>query len=1463
MDCPFCQALAAPSAHFCGHCGARLTPEEDVRAVLDATGGMQPFQGTTEDIARRNRAEDALRACRVEAKVLALIAARTHNTVILTDAAGRIVWANDGFDRMTGYTLDEVRGRTPGSFLQGPMSDPQISAEMRQAVRAGHEFRAEILNYHKSGRPFWVQIEAQPLHDEMGNLTHFMAIESDVTELKQTERTLRLNESRLRLALDVADMLSWDWAIGANEITFSQDYGAYYGLPPTGTVVPNDESMLVPVHPDDRWPLLDAFRQSLETGRDFHIEFRGPMRHAEQSWYVARGRILETRDGQPQRMIGITQDITVRKRAEEALRRSNEELERLVRERTAEKLKVNEDSLRLIAEREAIEKSLRLAQFTIDRAIDSVIWIGPNAEILYVNDATCRILGYSREELLGKAVSEIDPNVTAEAWPAYWEDLKRRGSVSFESKQRTKDGRLIDTEVTANYIAFEGHECSCTKVRDITDRKRAEQALAESEEKYRSLVTDVNDGIFITDPRGLVTFANPALARLTGFEHPEQIVGKNFVEFIAPAMVNEVAGYIRQAVERGETREATTVEIIRREGTIAVVEVRAKAVKEDTKVIGMKGVIRDVTLQKQAERALYRSERRFRSLVENAPVGVWQVGPDGDTIQYINPAMRRILEIPPDEDVCGNPIKEYIAPESRGIAARQKDLRQRGLSSSYEIDFLSRRNRRIPALVSGSPVVGTDGQLAALVGTTIDITDRKRSEQALWEREIVLLQSQRIARIGSWSVELATDDVKWTDETYRLYGVSRETFVPSAEAIVGLVHPDDRIPLRKHIQAFIAGKTPGPLEFRVPLSDGQERVLCGQGEAFLDDTGRPARMIGTVQDITNRKRAEQALWERETVLLQSQRIARMGSWSVDLTTGCVTWTENTYQLCGVSPETFVPSVEALIGLVHPDDRGAVQGYIQASFAGENPGDLEFRVPLPDGQVRFLCGQGEMFRDDTGRPVSMIGTVQDITERKRAEQSLRLSQFSIDRAACPIFWDGPDAKILYVNEAACRMLGYSREELTRMTICDIDPLVSPAKYAAGWAALPRQGSFTFETKHVTKDGRVLDVEVTSNVIEYEGRELDCAMVRDITERKRVEQSLRESEQRNRTILRTAMDGFWRVDIQGHLLEVNEAYCRMSGYSEQELLAMSVSDLEAVETAADAAAHIQRIMAQGTDRFESRHRRKDGSIYSIEASVQYRPVEGGQMVAFLRDITERKQAESQANELRDTLAHSKRVSILGEIASGLAHELNQPLGAIHLDANTALFLAKELDTPGLPDCLRRISEQSFRAGEIIRRMRSFIRRDSSRKAPEDINRLVREVLMLLGDHLSENAVTVDLNLAERLPPIVVDGIQIQQVLVNLIRNASEAMAQNVDVQRVLSLRTERVESEVRVSISDTGCGLDRDIAAKLFFPFQTTRPEGLGLGLSICRTLVEAHNGGIEVHPNPGRGTTFLFTIPVAS
>jgi two-component system sensor kinase FixL len=644
--------------------------------------------------------------------------------------------------------------------------------------------------------------------------------------------------------------------------------------------------------------------------------------------------------------------------------------------------------------------------------------------------------------------------------------------------------------------------------------------------------------------------------------------------------------------------------------------------------------------------------------------------------------------------------------------------------------------------------------------------------------------------------------------------------------------------------------------------DGHEIPVRMVMLAHKSPSGEVERFSTISRDITDRKRAEQALWERETLLLQAQRIAHMGSWSVDLRTMSVAWTDNTYELCGVSPESFVPSVEALPDLVHPDDRAAVQKYIQASIAGENSGPLEFRVPLPDGGIRVLCGQGELFYDHTGRPVRMIGTLQDITERKRAEQSLRISQFSIDRAGCPIFWVGADAKLVYVNDAACRMLGYSQEELTSKTICDIDPLfATPDRFTAGWEALPREGSLTFETKQVTKDGRVLDVEVTSNFVQFEGRELNCAMLRDVTSRKRGEESVRKSEERNRTILRTAMDGFWRLDMQGHVLEVNEAFCRMSGYSERELLTMNVFDLEAIETPVETAAHIQKIATRGADRFESRHHRKDGTTYSIEVSVQHSPLEGGQMFAFLRDISERKQAESQAGELRERLSHAQRLGTLGEIASGLAHELNQPLTSIHMDANTALSLCKSLESPGLHRCLRRLSEQSFRAGEIIRHMRSLIRRESSFRTLDDINGLINEVLRLLGDYLTENSVTVELDLAERLPPIEVDRIQIQQVLVNLIRNAGEAMAQNLDEVRVLSLRTENIDKDIRVSVGDSGCGIEGDIVPKLFFPFRSTKPAGLGLGLSICRTLVEAHNGHIEMHPNPDRGTTFQFTVPV--
>lgn len=243
-------------------------------------------------------------------------------------------------------------------------------------------------------------------------------------------------------------------------------------------------------------------------------------------------------------------------------------------------------------------------------------------------------------------------------------------------------------------------------------------------------------------------------------------------------------------------------------------------------------------------------------------------------------------------------------------------------------------------------------------------------------------------------------------------------------------------------------------------------------------------------------------------------------------------------------------------------------------------------------------------------------------------------------------------------------------------------------------------------------------------------------------------------------------------------------------------------------------------------------------------------------------ERRKAIEQSVALREELAHIARVGTLGEMAAGLAHELNQPLTAIHVEANAALTLADTPDRDAMRESLARISDQALRAGDIVRRMRSFSRRAESTREPADVRHLIREVLALLDHELRLAKVETSLAFAA-VPDVHVDRIEIQQVLVNLIRNAAEAMSQPDVTVRRLTVRTEEKLDKVYVSVADTGPGIDPAIVDRLFHPFQSTKHEGLGIGLSICETLIEAHGGRIAVEPpSPAGGATFYFELPAA-
>ncbi|HEV2303228.1 MAG TPA: PAS domain S-box protein [Stellaceae bacterium] len=360
----------------------------------------------------------------------------------------------------------------------------------------------------------------------------------------------------------------------------------------------------------------------------------------------------------------------------------------------------------------------------------------------------------------------------------------------------------------------------------------------------------------------------------------------------------------------------------------------------------------------------------------------------------------------------------------------------------------------------------------------------------------------------------------------------------------------------------------------------------------------------------------------------------------------------------------------------------------------------------------------------------------------------------------------------------------------------------------------------------------------------------------------------SEARLRSILETVPDAIITIDELGAVQSFSPAAERLFGYAAAEVLGRNVDILMPSPYHERHDGYLARYLATGERRIIGIGRvvtgkRKDGSTFPMELAVGEAIAAGRPLfTGFMRDITERQQAQKRLQELQAELLHVSRLSAMGQMGSALAHELNQPLTAIvnYLHAARRLF---EKEHGALPeraaDALDKAVAQAARAGEIIRRLRQFVERGETVRQLENLNQVVEEASALALVGAKEQEVRVMLELAPDLPPVPLDKIRIQQVVLNLVRNAIEAMAGSAE--RLLTIRT-RGLSGVEVTVSDTGSGLAAAVRDQLFQPFVSTKPAGMGVGLSICRSIVEAHGGHIRAEANPRGGTIFVFTLPLS-
>lgn len=506
------------------------------------------------------------------------------------------------------------------------------------------------------------------------------------------------------------------------------------------------------------------------------------------------------------------------------------------------------------------------------------------------------------------------------------------------------------------------------------------------------------------------------------------------------------------------------------------------------------------------------------------------------------------------------------------------------------------------------------------------------------------------------------------------------------------------------------------------------------------------------------------------------------------------------------------------------------------------------------------------RKDT--PLDETFSLKEDVELRTADEQLLLVQASIDNTNESIFWIDKDANFINVNNAACKDLGYSKEEMLSMKVTDIAPHFPQEKWPANWNELKKRGSIVFETRHRHKNGTENPVEVKLNYVEFGGKEYNFAFARDITERKQSEEAVRESEARFRAIFESSPFGISIANHKGKIIDSNPAFQKMLGYTKEELSG-TFSEITYPEDVSKNMYLFQEMLAGKTDRYlmEKRYYHKDGSIVwanLIVTAIRDINRDFKYNFAIIENLTERK-------KLEDQLRHAQKMEAVGQLAGGVAHDFNNILTAII--GYGSLLKLKLKGNEQLMHNINQILAITERGAGVTQSLLAFSRKQNISLKPIKLNGLVDRVSKLIPRLIGED-IEFRLMLSDQNMMVMADSSQLEQVLMNLAGNARDAMPEG----GVLNIETEQVTLDIDyvkihgfgsqgmyalISVSDNGTGIAPETIDKIFEPFFTTKEvgEGTGLGLSLVYGIIKQHEGYVNVYSEPDHGTTFKIHLPL--
>ena len=863
----------------------------------------------------------------------------------------------------------------------------------------------------------------------------------------------------------------------------------------------------------------------------------------------------------------------------------------------------------------------------------------------------------------------------------------------------------------------------------------------------------------------------------------------------------------------------------------------------------------------------------WRSAFENSAVGFALTDLNGRYIAT-NPAYQKMLGYTDDElqqlRFLDNTVEEnrahdwVLVEELLGGKRRQFQIEKQYRRKDGSLVWM--RN-------SVSVVPETARAPRFIMALSEDITERKRAEEALKasEREFGLIINTIPALAWSAGPDGRNDffNQRWLDYTGLSAEQSRDWGWMAA------IHPDDVKVVTDYCQSSLASGTAAKVEARICRFDGAYRWFLFRTDPMRDELGNVIKWYGTITDIDDHKRLEEALCANEL------------SWRqiVDNIPGLVHTTSATGEVEFISRHTleyFGKTNEELndwsrLDIVHPDDLPRVIEAWRRSIETGQLFESEHRNRRADGVYRWFQSRGCPVRNAEGEISAWYWLLTDIEDRKKAEEALQSNERNLGliiNTMPTLAWSArPDGSGEFFNQHYLDYVGLPLEKLQGWgwTVAvhpdDLNAL------SGVWQSIMAAGKpGEAEARLRRFDGQYRWFLFRTNPMRDESGEIVkwYGTNTDINDRKRAEEQLQRSEAFLAEGQNLARVGNFSWLVATNEIKWSEQIYRIFEFEPGVLITLDLIGSRVPPEDLPMMYDMIEKAQRGVSDFEYEHRivMPDSSIKHVHLIAHLNRGQEGPLeyIGAVQDVTQRRLSEEALSRARSELAKVASVTSLGVLTASIAHEVNQPLSGIITNASTCLRML-DSDPPnveGARETARRTIRDGNRASDVITRLRTLYSKKELSPELMDLNEAAREVTSLCLSELQRNRVIVRHELAEDLPPVTGDRIQLQQVILNLLRNASDAMSSVDGRPRELLIRTERDEGDrIRLSVKDAGVGFEPQSADKLFEAFYTTKTDGMGIGLSISRSIIEAHHGRLWATANDGPGVTFSFAIPYRS